>query len=197
MLDVLREIDGKRKDRTYFHQIPTKDEIKEPVKVVGKVLEKRLVNIFQGKELSQEKERMYRKVVTVVRYNPNNMFFNSVDQKEILKESFRDKRIKKVVKYIKSGRRFESDDEARSVSDKVIEMEEDLKNNGKVNEIVGKELVVLDDGINGIECLVDKELGIEEGKIYEVELSKSDYGSSEYLVVGGKEDYHIDKVMEI
>lgn len=199
MLDVLREIDGKRKERTYFHQIPTEEDLEDTVKAVGMVLGRKSQSILHGIELDDETKKVYEKIITIYKYQPENMFFSTKDQNIIVAKSFKDERFKKVMSFIREEGNFEDERELEDVLNKLQEMEDELgiEDGVQVTELTDKELILLDDGIDGIECIADKDIEMEEGKVYEVELSKNIYKGDAYLVIGGEESYVLDKATEI
>ena len=193
MLEVLKEIDKVKKNRTYFHQIPS--ELDGTIKTAGKVLDKKPIVILKGMEMGEREGNFYKKLNTALTYNSTNIKFSQWEDRYIIQKSLKDEEFSRMIKYIK-GLIIAEDAEIKGWMEKV---QEKVINDGKVSDVKGKNVVVIDDGLESIRCIVDENEDIKVGSVYDIDLKKNSFKDELYLVLGEKQKdlYELDKICEL
>src|SRR5699024_10850018 len=85
MLEVLKEIDKVKKNRTYFHQIPS--ELDGTIKTAGKVLDKKPIVILKGMEMGEREGNFKKKLITELTNNLTKIKFSHWKNSKINKKS--------------------------------------------------------------------------------------------------------------
>jgi len=195
MLEVLKEIDKVRKERTYFHEIPGEKDINEAITTVGKVIDVHGVIVLCGVEMDEEERDFYDKIMTVIEYAPERVKYSRSEEKFAIAKSFKDPLFKQIVRYMQGEDPRLDEDIANRVKN---EIKSRIAKDGIVESIEGMNLVTLDDGIESIYC-IDSKGEIEQDGLYEVELSRSQYLTDGYLILRTEDFniYDLDKVKRL
>src|SRR5699024_6552067 len=177
---IYKEITNKVKERTYFHDLPTSEKIENDVKTVGKVTKKREVAILYGDLMEKEELDFYQKIHTALLYGTKRIKFSHREEAYIVAKTLVDIELSAIIKHLKG---FEVENSNEVINNWIENISKKVEEQGKINDIRGMAVIVLDDGINDIQCIVD-ESKVEEGKIYEVQITKNEYQKDRYLVIG-------------
>lgn|SRR5699024_10797124 len=195
MLKVLKEIDKVKKERTYFHQIPESKELTGTTNTEGKVINKKSAVILTSEEIEEKEVEFYKKISTILTYKPSNFKFNRWEERYIIQQSLKDTDFSELIKYIKG---IAEVDEAK-VTEWKERVQEIVINSGKVFDVTGKSVVVVDDGIESINCIVNDDQNVQEGKVYDMDLVNNSFKKDNHLVLGEDIEklYEIDKIQEL